>query len=219
MTRLSTPRRWNRASWTREPVSCLYELNRYRNRRRVSHRDRCAPGTRRDSNSAAGDRDDSRGRTQSPAAIPARPDTAKPISVSLIPSGSEGPGRCQCERRRSARIRASDAALGPSLAIERVRRRGRRDRPPFAVNPPSDTAPALTLASLIGGHAQIVHGATRSVIAGLGHDSTGRFDFFMGERSAARNLPTKDNPKRKGPPSVRTYPPQQKKAQPSGGLS
>ena len=61
------------------------------------------------------------------------------------------------------------STLDPSVSVEGDRRHGRRDRPPIAVNPPSDTAPALTLASLFGGgrHAlQIVHGVARSVIPG-----------------------------------------------------
>jgi hypothetical protein len=69
------------------------------------------------------------------------------------------------------------SALDPSVAVEGDRRRGRRDRPPIAVNPPSDTAPALTFASLFAGdgHAQIVHGLAVSIMPGP--DSTGKVAF------------------------------------------
>jgi hypothetical protein len=69
------------------------------------------------------------------------------------------------------------STLDPSVSVERDRRHGRRNRPPIAVNPPSDAAPALTLASLVdgGGHAQILHGLTRSVMPGS--NSTGEVAF------------------------------------------
>src|SRR5260221_3451704 len=85
------------------------------------------------------------------------------------------------------------SALDPAVSVEGERRRGRRDRSPIAVSPPSDTVSAATLAPLLEGNglARIVHGLAQSVVPG--REITRTTGFFMNDdRNTPRDLPGKE---------------------------